>query len=149
MLIRNGDRLINTRNWAELVKPEKLVRDLSPSSNYGRFICEPLERGFGTTLGNALRRVLLSSLQGAAIVAARIEGVQHEFTTIPGVIEDVTDIVLNLKQIRLAMTTDVAQRLVLSANTKGAVTAAAIKENQHVTVLDPEQHICTDRKSVV
>ncbi|KUG28682.1 dna-directed rna polymerase alpha subunit [hydrocarbon metagenome] len=143
MLIRNGDRLINTRNWAELVKPEKLVRDLSPSSNYGRFICEPLERGFGTTLGNALRRVLLSSLQGAAIVAARIEGVQHEFTTIPGVIEDVTDIVLNLKQIRLAMTTDVAQRLVLSANTKGAVTAAAIKENQHVTVLDPEQHICT------
>lgn len=143
MLIRNGDRLINTRNWAELVKPEKLVRDLNPSSNYGRFICEPLERGFGTTLGNALRRVLLSSLQGASIVAARIEGVQHEFTTIPGVIEDVTDIVLNLKQIRLAMTTDVAQRLVLSANTEGAVTAAAIKENQHVTVLDPEQHICT------
>jgi DNA-directed RNA polymerase subunit alpha len=143
MLIRNGDRLINTRNWAELVKPEKLVRELKPSANYGRFICEPLERGFGTTLGNALRRVLLSSLQGAAIVAVSIEGVQHEFTTIPGVIEDVTDIVLNLKQIRLAMTTEDAQRLVLTANTKGAVTAAAIKENQHVTVLDPEQHICT------
>lgn len=143
MLIRNGDRLINTRNWAELVKPEKLVRELKPSANYGRFICEPLERGFGTTLGNALRRVLLSSLQGAAIVAVSIEGVQHEFTTIPGVIEDVTDIVLNLKQIRLAMTTEDAQRLVLTANTKGAVTAAAIKENQYVTVLDPEQHICT------
>jgi DNA-directed RNA polymerase subunit alpha len=143
MLIRNGDRLINTRNWAELVKPEKLGRELNPGANYGRFICEPLERGFGTTLGNALRRVLLSSLQGAAIVAVSIEGVQHEFTTIPGVIEDVTDIVLNLKQIRLAMNTEEAQQLVLLANTKGAVTAAAIKENQHVTVLDPEQHICT------
>jgi DNA-directed RNA polymerase subunit alpha len=143
MLIRNGDRLINTRNWAELVKPEKLVRELQSSSNYGRFICEPLERGFGTTLGNALRRVLLSSLQGAAIVAVRIEGVQHEFTTIPGVIEDVTDIVLNLKQTRLAMTTDVSQRLILSANTKGAVTASAIKENQNVIVLEPDQHICT------
>lgn len=143
MLIRNGDRLINTRNWAELVKPEKLVRELQSSSNYGRFICEPLERGFGTTLGNALRRVLLSSLQGAAIVAVRIEGVQHEFTTIPGVIEDVTDIVLNLKQTRLAMTTDASQRLILSANTKGAVTASAIKENQNVIVLEPDQHICT------
>ncbi|QLA15636.1 DNA-directed RNA polymerase subunit alpha [Desulfolutivibrio sulfoxidireducens] len=143
MLIRNGDRLINTRNWAELVKPEKLVRELKASSNYGRFICEPLERGFGTTLGNALRRVLLSSLQGAAIVAARIEGVQHEFTTIPGVIEDVTEIVLNLKQVRLAMASEDPQRLVLSSNTKGVVTAAAIKENQHVTVLDPEQHIAT------
>ncbi len=143
MLIRNGDRLINIRNWAELVKPEKLVREIKASSNYGRFICEPLERGFGTTLGNALRRVLLSSLQGAAIVAARIEGVQHEFTTIPGVIEDVTEIVLNLKQVRLAMNTDEPQRLVLSSNTKGVVTAGAIKENQHVTVLDPEQHIAT------
>jgi DNA-directed RNA polymerase subunit alpha len=143
MLIRNGDRLINTRNWAELVKPEKLVREIKPGSNYGRFICEPLERGFGTTLGNALRRVLLSSLQGAAIVAARIEGVQHEFTTIPGVIEDVTEIVLNLKQVRLAMTSEDPQRLVLTANTKGVVTAAAIKENQNVTVLDPGQHIAT------
>ncbi len=141
MLIRNGDKLINIRNWAELVKPEKLVRDAKSGDTYGRFVCEPLERGFGTTLGNALRRVLLSSLQGAAVVSVNIEGVQHEFTTVPGVIEDVTEICLNLKQVRLAMTTDEPQRLTLFADKKGEVSAAAIQENQHVTVLDPDQHI--------
>lgn len=143
MLIRNGQRLINTRNWTELVKPEKLVRDTKPSDTFGRFICEPLERGFGTTLGNALRRVLLSSLQGAAIVAASIEGVQHEFTTIPGVIEDVTEIVLNLKLVRLAMTTDEPQRLTLFANQKGEVRASAIQGNQNVTVLSTDQIVAT------
>jgi len=143
MLIRNGDRLINTRNWAELVKPEKLVRDSKSSDTYGRFTCEPLERGFGTTLGNALRRVLLSSLQGAAIVSARIEGVQHEFTTIPGVIEDVTEVCLNIKQVRLAMATDEPQKLLLVADKKGEVKASSIQENQFVAVLDPEQHIAT------
>jgi DNA-directed RNA polymerase subunit alpha len=115
MLIPNGDKLINTRNWSELVRPEQLVRDDKSTEVYGKFVCEPLERGFATTIGNAMRRVLLSSLQGAAIVAARIEGVQHEFTTIQGVLEDVTEIVLNLKQVRLAMTTDQAQTLVLEA----------------------------------
>ncbi|WP_027185863.1 DNA-directed RNA polymerase subunit alpha [Desulfovibrio inopinatus] len=143
MLIRNGDRLINTRNWSELVRPEKLFRDAKSSSTYGRFICEPLERGFGTTLGNSLRRVLLSSLQGAAIVAVKIEGVQHEFTTIPGVLEDVTDIILNLKQVRFAMSSEEPQHLTLLANTKGVVTASSIIENQNVKVLDPEQPIAT------
>lgn len=143
MLIRTGDRLINTRNWSELVRPEKLARDSKSSSTYGRFTCEPLERGFGTTLGNALRRVLLSSLQGAAIVSVNIEGIQHEFTTIPGVIEDVTDVVLNLKLVRFAMTTDDPQRLTLSVNKQGPVTAGDISPNQHVTILDPSQHICT------
>jgi DNA-directed RNA polymerase subunit alpha len=143
MLIRNGDRLINTRNWSELVRPEKLLRDTKSSSTYGRFICEPLERGFGTTLGNSLRRVLLSSLQGAAIVAVKIEGVQHEFTTIPGVLEDVTDIILNLKQVRFAMSSEEPQHLTLFANTKGVVTASSIIENQNVKVLDPEQPIAT------
>ncbi len=143
MLIRNGDRLINTRNWSELVRPEKLVRDSKSSSTYGRFVCEPLERGFGTTLGNSLRRVLLSSLQGAAIVAVKIEGVQHEFTTIPGVLEDVTDIILNLKQVRFAMFTEEPQFLTLLANTKGVVTASSIIENHNVKVLDPEQPIAT------
>lgn len=143
MLIRNGDRLINTRNWSELVRPEKLARDPKSSSTFGRFSCEPLERGFGTTLGNALRRVLLSSLQGAAIVSVNIEGIQHEFTTVPGVIEDVTDIILNLKQIRMAMTSEEPQTLVLSVNKEGAVTAGDIVVNQNVTVLDPTQHICT------
>jgi len=143
MLIRTGDKLINTRNWSELVRPEKLSRDAKSISTYGRFTCEPLEHGFGTTLGNALRRVLLSSLQGAAIVSVNIEGVQHEFTSIPGVIEDVTDIVLNLKLVRLAMTTDAPQRLTLQVNKQGAITAGDITVNQNVTVLEPGQHICT------
>jgi DNA-directed RNA polymerase subunit alpha len=110
---------------------------------YGKFVCEPLERGFATTIGNSLRRVLLSSLQGAAIVAVRIEGVQHEFTTIKGVLEDVTEIILNLKQVRLAMSSVEPQKLVLEAKKKGPVTAANIKENQNVRTLNPEQHICT------
>ena len=144
MLIRQGERLINSRNWSELVKPEQIVREAKDSDpTHGKFVCEPLERGFGTTIGNALRRVLLSSLQGAAIVAVRIEGIQHEFTTVPGVIEDVTDVILNLKQVRLAMSTEEPQHLELFADAKGEVTAAAIKENQNVAVLNPEQHIAT------
>lgn len=143
MLIQNGDKLINTRNWSELVRPEQLVRDPKSNDMYGKFVCEPLERGFATTIGNSLRRVLLSSLQGAAIVAVRIEGVQHEFTTIKGVLEDVTEVILNLKQVRLAMTSVEPQKLVLEAKKKGPVTAANIKENQNVSTLNPEQHICT------
>ena len=143
MLTRNGQRLINSRNWTELVKPEVLERDAVSTNMFGRFVCEPLERGFGTTLGNALRRVLLSSLQGAAIVAARIEGVQHEFSTIPGVIEDVTEIILNLKQVRLAMATDEPQRLTLLAKEKGEVRASAIQGNQNVSVLSEDVLIAT------
>lgn len=143
MLIQNGDKLINTRNWSELVRPEQLARDPKSTDMYGKFVCEPLERGFATTIGNSLRRVLLSSLQGAAIVAVRIEGVQHEFTTVKGVLEDVTEIVLNLKQVRLAMTSVEPQKLVLEATKKGPVTAANIKENQNVRVLNPEQPIAT------
>ena len=144
MLFKQGDRLINARNWSELVRPEQIIRDSDPGDGlYGKFVCEPLERGFGTTIGNALRRVLLSSLQGAAFVAVKITGVQHEFTTIHGVLEDVTDVILNLKQVRLTMDTDQPQRLELSAGKKGIVTAANIKTNQRVTVLNPEQHIAT------
>lgn len=143
MLIQNGDKLINTRNWFELVKPEKLVRDAKSTGTYAKLVCEPLERGYGTTIGNAMRRILLSSLQGCALVAAQIEGVQHEFTTMEGVLEDMTEVVLNLKSVRLAMTTDEPQKIVLEADKKGPVTAAMIKENQNVTVLNPEQHIAT------
>tara|TARA_B100000683_G_scaffold265122_1_gene295649 strand:+ start:1081 stop:2121 length:1041 start_codon:yes stop_codon:yes gene_type:complete len=143
MLIENGDKLINTRNWSELVKPEKLTRDPKSGENYGKFICEPLERGYATTIGNAMRRVLLSSMQGCAIVAASIEGVQHEFTTLPGVLEDMTEVVLNLKQVRIAMTTDEPQRLVLEANKKGPVTASMIQENQNAKVLNSDQLIAT------
>ncbi len=144
MFVKQGEKLINTRNWQELVAPEQIVRDSKEGDTlYGKFVCEPLERGFATTIGNALRRVLLSSLQGAAIVAAKVEGIQHEFATIPGVMEDVTDIVLNLKQVRLAMNSDEPQHLELHVNKKGVVTAADIKENQRVTVLNPEQHLAT------
>ena len=144
MLIKQGERLINARNWSELVKPEQILRDEDhASATYAKFICEPLERGYGTTIGNAMRRVLLASLQGAAFVAVRINGVQHEFTTIHGVLEDVTDLVLNLKQVRLRMDTDEPQRLTLRADKKGHVTAAMIQANQHVEVLNPELHIAT------
>ena len=144
MLIKQGERLINTRNWSELVKPDQVFRDSSPDdTTYGKFVCEPLERGYGNTIGNALRRVLLASLQGAAFVSVKISGVQHEFTTVPGVLEDVTDIVLNLKQVRMAMDTEEPQRLELVVKKKGPVTAADISTNQHITILNPDQHICT------
>ena len=143
MLIQHGDKLINTRNWSELVRPEQLVRDPKSTDTYGKFVCEPLERGFATTIGNAMRRVLLSSLQGAAIVAARIEGVHHEFTTVQGVHEDITEIVLNLKQVRLAMTNTEPQILVLETKAKGPVTASMIKENQNVRILNPDQVVAT------
>ena len=144
MLFKQGNRLINSRNWVKLVRPEQIVRDSDPNDPmYGKFEYEPLERGYGVTIGNALRRVLLASLQGSSLVSVKIVGVQHEFTTIPGVLEDVTDIVLNLKQARLALQTDEPQRLVLSANKKGAVTAGDIQTNHNVVVLNPEQHIAT------
>ncbi len=139
----SGDNKVFVRNWAELVRPSQLECDPKSTDTYGKFVCEPLERGFGTTIGNALRRVLLSSLQGAAPVALKIQGIQHEFTTIPGVIEDVTDIVLNIKQLRIAMDTAEPQRVQLVANSRGPVTAAAIRENQHVRILNPDLHIAT------
>jgi DNA-directed RNA polymerase subunit alpha len=144
MLSKQANRLINARNWAVLVKPEQIIRENDPSDTmYGKFVCEPLERGYGTTIGNALRRVLLASLQGAAFVSVKIAGVQHEFTTIPGVLEDVTDIILNIKQVRLAMDTDAPQTVTLNVNKKGEVTAGDIIGNQHVSVLNPELHIAT------
>ena len=148
MLTKQGERLINAHNWSELVKPEQIRRESAVDRMYGKFVCEPLERGYGTTIGNAMRRVLLSSLQGAAFVAAKVEGAQHEFLTIPGVLEDVTDVMLNLKQVRLFMDTEKQQVLALSVSKSGVVTAADIKTNQHVKVLNPEQHIATLTKDV-
>lgn len=142
MLSKQGERLINARNWSELVKPE-LREQQNSEGTHARFVCEPLERGYGTTIGNAMRRVLLASLQGSAFVSVKISGVPHEFDTIHGVLEDVTDIILNLKQVRLRMDTDEPQRLTLKVDKKGEVTAAAISENQHVTILNPELHIAT------
>ena len=109
--------------WKNLQMPKGLQPDAGNSDRYGRFTLEPLERGFGTTLGNALRRVLLSSLQGAAITSVRIEGVLHEFSTLPGVIEDVTEIVLNLKQVRLKLHGDGPKKGVFEMRGKGEVRA--------------------------
>ena len=95
---------LKARNWRELIKPKSIVLDEERHSGfYGKFACEPLERGFGITIGNALRRILLSSLQGAAIVSVKFENVVHEFSAIPGVMEDVTEIILNLKEIKIKL----------------------------------------------
>ena len=150
MLIKQGERLINARNWSELVKPDQIMREEETASvTHGKFICEPLERGYGTTIGNAMRRVLLSSLQGAAFVSVKIIGVQHEFTTVHGVLEDITDVILNIKQVRLRMDTDEPQRITLRVDQKGPVTAGNILGNQHVEVLNPDQHIATLTEDVV
>lgn len=133
------------RNWRELIRPKKLeVNSATHTSFYGKFSCEPLERGYGTTLGNSLRRVLLSSLQGAAIVSIKIEGVLHELGTIPGVIEDITDIILNLKGVRLKIFKDEEKILILEKQGAGEVRAKdLIAPHGGVEVLNPDHHIAT------
>jgi DNA-directed RNA polymerase subunit alpha len=135
---------IVARNWRQLIRPRRLELEDDENPRYGRFSCEPLERGFGQTLGNSLRRVLLSSLQGAAITTARINGVLHEFSTIPGVLEDVSDIVLNLKEVRLRMHAEGPKVLRLHSKQKGVVTAAALgSDDQTVEVMNPEHKVAT------
>jgi DNA-directed RNA polymerase subunit alpha len=132
------------RNWQTLIKPKAIEAEqetLSPT--YGRFHVEPLERGFGITIGNSLRRILLSSLQGAAITAVRIKGVLHEFSTLPGVREDVTDIILNLKEILVKLHSDGPEVLTLKANKPGAVKAQDIQANANVQILNPTHPIAT------
>jgi DNA-directed RNA polymerase subunit alpha len=132
------------RNWRELIKPKRLEVDPEGHSRfYGKFVCEPLERGFGITLGNALRRVLISSLQGAAIVSVKFEGVLHEFSTLPGVVEDSTDIILNLKEVRLKLHGDEARVIKLNANREGVVRARDLICDPHVEVLNPDLPIAT------
>jgi len=132
------------RNWRQLIRPRRLENEDETTERYGRFWCEPLERGFGQTLGNSLRRVLLSSLQGAAITTVRINGVLHEFSTIPGVLEDVSDIVLNLKEVRLRMNAEGPKVLRLHQKEKGVITAASLEStDQTVEVMNPDQKIAT------
>ena len=129
---------------SELEKPERLITDTDTlRPNYAKYTAEPFERGFGTTLGNSLRRVLLSSIKGAAITAVQIEQVKHEYATIPGVVEDVVQIILNLKEIRLDITIDDPMRLTLKAEGSGEVTAADIRSNAYVEIINPDQHIAT------
>lgn len=132
------------RNWRELIRPQRLDPERETlSSTYGKFSCEPLERGFGTTLGNALRRVLLSSVQGTAICALRLEGAHHEFQVLPNVVEDVTDIVLNLKEVVFRMDDPRPKVLRLDKETVGPVTAADIQTMEGTEILNPSQHIAT------
>ncbi|UPG72374.1 DNA-directed RNA polymerase subunit alpha [Roseomonas gilardii subsp. gilardii] len=132
------------RNWRSLIKPERL--DVDPGADPARVatvVAEPLERGFGQTLGNALRRVLLSSLQGAAVTAVKIEGALHEFSSLQGVQEDVTDIILNIKQLAIRMPSEGTKRLTLEATGPGEVTAGQIQVSGDIEVANPELVICT------
>jgi DNA-directed RNA polymerase subunit alpha len=132
------------RNWRELISPKKLELDPKTSSRFfGKFACEPLERGFGITIGNALRRIMLSSLQGAAVTSVKIDAVLHEFSTIPGVREDVTDIILNLKEVRLKLHGEEPRTIEVDKAGAGAVTAGDFNCPPEVEILNPEQHIAT------
>ncbi len=129
--------------WKPLTMPKEVVSDQSSATdNYSRFIIEPLERGYGVTLGNGLRRVLLSSIQGAAVVAIRITGCLHEFSTIEGVYEDVTEIVLNIKNVIIRMHADEMRTITVKANQKGKITAGMFEGDPEIEVLNPDMHIC-------
>ncbi len=135
---------MNTKNWQDLIKPMKL--DVSAGRDRRRsatLVAEPLERGFGMTLGNSLRRVLLSSLQGAAVTSVHIDGVLHEFSSIAGVREDVTDIILNIKEIAVGMQGEGPKRLMLRKQGPGVVTAGDIEETGDISILNPTLPICT------
>jgi DNA-directed RNA polymerase subunit alpha len=141
--LRRGSPVLQ-KNWQDLIKPQKLQTESgSVPGRMATVVAEPLERGFGLTLGNALRRVLLSSLQGAAVTSIKIDGVLHEFSSIPGVREDVTDIVLNIKSMAVRMQSDRAHRLVLKATGPGEVTAGMIETVGDLQIMDPKHLICT------
>lgn len=127
----------------EIEKPRIEATDLAPDGTYGKFVLEPLERGYGTTLGNSLRRVLLSSLPGYAITSVKIDNVLHEFSTIPGVKEDVTEIVLNLKEVILKIHGDGPKTVYIEEDGEGEITAGSIKTDSEVEILNPDHHIAS------
>ncbi|MFQ5925858.1 MAG: DNA-directed RNA polymerase subunit alpha [Terriglobia bacterium] len=130
--------------WKGFQKPKRLAVELETRTpRYGKFYAQPFERGFGTTIGNALRRALLSSIEGAGITAVKIEGVLHEFQSIPGIVEDATDIILNLKQVPFKLNADTVKTVYLAVNEPGAVTSAMIEEDADFDVLDKNVHIAT------
>jgi DNA-directed RNA polymerase subunit alpha len=132
---------------AHFTTPKRIESDLATLSDvYGRFVAEPFERGFGTTIGHALRRILLSSLSGAAVTAVKIQGVYHEFSTIPGVLEDTTEIILNIKELLLRIHVDRPKQLVLQASGPGEVLARHITPDADVDILNPDLHIATLNK---
>jgi len=130
--------------WKGFQRPKRLeVERETLTDRFGRFSAQPFERGFGTTVGNAVRRVLLSSIEGAAVVAVKIEGVQHEFSPIPGVVEDATDIILNVKQVPLRMHVDHPKTLLLTSDKVGEIKARDIQTDSDVEILEPDAHIAT------
>ena len=132
------------RNWRSIIRPKRIeIDEATHTPFYGEFSAQPLERGFGITFGNALRRILISSIQGAAIVSVRIDGVLHEFSTVPGVKEDVTDIILNLKGVRLKLHQDGPRMVYLDATQEGIVTAGDIVCDGTVEILNPDHYIAT------
>lgn len=138
---------LKSRNWRELIKPKRIEIDQETNTNtYGKFVCEPLERGFGITIGNALRRILLSSLQGAAIVSVKFDNVVHEFSSMPGISEDVTDVILNLKEIKLKALNVEEAVVRITREGEGVVTAGDIETDGLIEVLEPDQHIATLNK---
>jgi len=138
---------LKSRNWRELIKPKRVEIDQETNtSTYGKFVCEPLERGFGITIGNALRRILLSSLQGAAIVSVKFDNVVHEFSSMPGISEDVTDVILNLKELKLKALNVEEAVVRINREGEGVVTAGDIETDGLIEVLEPDQHIATLNK---
>jgi DNA-directed RNA polymerase subunit alpha len=132
------------KNWKDLIKPKALeIERDSLTPHYGKYVARPLERGFGITIGNGLRRILLSSLQGAAITSVAIKGVQHEFSTIKGVMEDVTEFILNLKEVKLKMHSEGPEKIYIKAEGEGVVKAGDIIVNENIEILNPEHHIAT------
>lgn len=132
------------KNWRDLIKPNRIqVETASLTDGYGKFVAEPFERGFGTTLGNSLRRILLSSLQGAAITSVRIKSVQHEFSSVPGVTEDVTDIILNLKGVKVRLHGHEPRNIRIVKKGAGAVKAGDIVSDSNIEILNPDHHIAT------
>lgn len=142
--MENTQRNVDALHWRGLIRPKMIEMDReSISDTYGKFIARPLEKGFGLTMGNALRRVLLSSIRGTAVTSLRIDGVLHEFSSLPNVKEDVADIILNLKQVRFQLFSDEPKTLKIKKTGEGIVTAADIQLDEAVEILNPEQHICT------
>jgi DNA-directed RNA polymerase subunit alpha len=135
--------------WRDFQLPKKLeCEESSCTETYGKFIAAPFERGYGVTLGNSLRRVLLSSIEGAAVTAVKINGAQHEFTAIPGVQEDVTEIILNIKNLVLRSHSKVPKTITVKKSTKGEVTGADVETDETIEVINPELHICTLTKDI-
>ena len=133
---------VNIKNWKSLIKPPKIDINLSEDKSYAKIIAEPLEKGYGLTLGNSLRRILLSSIRGTAVTAIQIDGVLHEFTSIKGVREDVTDIVLNVKSLALKGNSETTSKLILDAQGPGEIKASSITTTPDVEILNPDLVIC-------